>query len=180
MRIIEGTVDEVVEYQRRMGKGADSVADNDVPEDVGARPGESVADPEDEEGWFSVQQFIYSRARDARTTRRVLDYLNRAWDLDVVIEVGESERSKDGATDYLMVRDSGPRRFGAVAYVHPASGRMTLRLQPQDVSDLESPHIKARNVRPGHQYVILCPLVDDEAVPVAIELTKRALDKVRK
>jgi hypothetical protein len=139
-----------------------------------------VTDAEDEEGWFSIQQFIDARARDAQTTRRVLEYLNRAWDLGVTIEVGMSERTKDGATDYLMVRDSGPRRFGAVAYVHPASGRLTLRLQPQDVSDLEDSHIKARNVRAGHQYVILCPLVDDEAVQVAIELTRRALDKVRK
>jgi hypothetical protein len=128
---------------------------------------------------FSIQQFIYSRARDAQRTKRVLDYLNRAWELDVMVEVGESERSKDGAGDYLMATDSGPRRFGAVAYVHPASGRLTLRLQPQDVSDLEDPHIKARNVRSGHQYVILCPLVDDEAAQVAIQLTKRALDKVR-
>ena len=180
MRIIEGTVDEVTEYQRRVGREAPSLHEDDLPSDPGTRPGESVTDPEDEEGWFAVQQFIYSRARDARTTKRVLDYLNRAWELDVTIEVGESERSRDGATDYLMVRDSGPRRFGAVAYVHPASGRLTLRLQPQDVAGLQDFHIKERNVRPGHQYAILCPLADDEAVQVAIELTKRALDKVRK
>jgi hypothetical protein len=179
MRIIEGTVEEVVEYQRRTGQRGDHVAEDDLPDDVAAGKGEVVEDPEDEEGWFAIKQLIYSRARDARTTKRVLDYLDQAWELDVVVEVGESIRTKDGNTDYLMIRDSGPRRFGAVAYVHPASGRTTLRLQPQDVADLEDSHIKQRNVRKGHQYVITCPLVDDKAVEVAVELTKRALKKVR-
>jgi hypothetical protein len=178
MRIIEGTVQEVVEYQHQMGQTTNPVADDELPDDATSH-GEVVEDPEDEEGWFAIQQLIYSRARDSRTTKRVLDYLNRAWDLDVTIEVGESERTRDGNTDYLMVRDSGPRRFGAVAYVHPASGRLTLRLQPQDVADLEDSHIKTRNVRRGHQYVITCPLIDDEAVELAVQLTKRALDKVR-
>jgi hypothetical protein len=180
MRIIEGSVDEIIEYQQRTGQRSGRDADEDLPDDVATGQGEVVDDPEDEEGRFAIQRLIYSRARDGRTTKRVLDYLDQAWDLDVIVEIGESERTRDGNSDYLMIRDSGPRRFGAVAYVHPASGRLELRLQPEDVADFEDPHIKRRNVREGHQYVITCHLVDDQAVDVAVELTKRALEKVRR
>ncbi len=45
--------------------------------------------------------------------------------------------TKDGLTDYLMIRDDGVRRYGAVAYVKPANGELTLRLTKEDVADVD-------------------------------------------
>lgn len=43
--------------------------------------------------------------------------------LSVVVQrSGQLSRSADGLAPYVMIRDSGPRRFGAVAYV----GRRTV------------------------------------------------------
>jgi hypothetical protein len=66
-----------------------------------------------------------------------------------------------------------------VVYVKPHNSGLTVRLRPDDVADLDDDHIRERDVVPTQQYAIKCPLVDDAAVDVALELTKRALAKVR-
>ncbi|PZT72940.1 hypothetical protein DNK56_03890 [Streptomyces sp. AC1-42W] len=78
-----------------------------------------------------------------------------------------------------MIRDDGVRRYGAAAYVKPANGGLTLRLTKEDVADADPVRIKLRDVRPGHQYVVNCPLRDTETVRFAVDLTIRALRKVR-
>lgn len=128
-----------------------------------------------------VAAFVEERGRGVDTNARVLDYVERVRALgSVEIVTGTSARTKDGLTDYLMIRDDGVRRYGAVAYVKPANGGLTLRLTKEDVADVDPVRIKLRDVRPGHQYVVNCPLRDGETVRFAVDLTIRALAKVRR
>jgi hypothetical protein len=186
MRMFEGTPEELVEYQQLVAKaspevGAKAAAGEEVP--VGAEPAPARAAmaglDEDDEDAFFIRQYIYGRSVRAATTRLILRFLERVAEKGTVIEVGESERTEDGLTDYLMVRDQGPRRFGAVAYVKPSNGGLTLRLRPEDVTDIDDERVKERNVRANQQYAINCPLVDDESLELAVELVQRALIKVR-
>ena len=188
MRIIEGTPEELVQYEQLVGAGgrgpmsaAPARSGEDAP--VGAEPpsartavGDLAGDDEDS---FFIRQYVYGRATNATTARLVLTFLERIALEGTVIEVGVSERTADGLTDYVMVRDSGPRHFGAVVYVKPGNGGLTLRLQPEDVTDVADERVKQRNVKAGHQYAITCRLVDQEAVDLAIDLTRQALTKVR-
>ncbi len=183
MRLIEGTVDEIVEYQRRTDTvGSAGIAEvygnGDIPEQEPVPARRTGALGDDEEGFF-IRRFVYERARDGGTARRVLEYLERVLELGTYIEVGSSERTADGYTNYLMVRDDRPRRFGAVAYVRPGSGGLTLRLRPEDVEDIEDEHVFERDVAARQQYAIICPLSDSDAVELALTLTQRALAKVR-
>jgi hypothetical protein len=183
MRIIEGTVDEIVEYQKRTGQIADDDGPSeDMPakEPVAAMRATSLDGEPGREDAFFVNQFVYKRAKDGITAKRVLDYLARAFELGTAVEVGESQRSADGLSPYLMIRDDGPRRFGAVAYVQPSNGGLTLRLRPDDLPEgLTDDRVKLRNVSGTQPYAINCPLCDDQAVELALELTALALDKVR-
>lgn len=138
-----------------------------------------ILDDQDDEDSFFIRQFVYGRAENAPGARRVFTYLEGVAELGTTVEVGESVRSHDGLTPYLMVRDQGPRRFGAVAYVNPGNVGLTLRLRPDDVTDISDPRIRPRNVRSGQPYAITCPLIDDAAVDLAVKLTARALGKVR-
>ncbi|MEU4396623.1 hypothetical protein [Kribbella sp. NPDC023855] len=184
VRIIEGTVDEVVEYERRIrGEGeatvvsaTDVLPDGNDPQPARAAGGGNWAGEDD----FFFKQFIYTRAAEGPVAERILDFLQRVVELGTVVEAGESQRSKDGLTDYLMVRDAGPRRFGAVVYVRPSNGGLTVRLRPEDVEDLDDERIKFRDVVESQKYAVNCPLIDDKAVDVALLLTERALQLVRK
>lgn len=182
MRVIEGTVDEIVEYQQRTGQllanGRDVQTESIPTEDPPASVSTAVLDSDDEEAFF-IKQFVYNRANNGGTARRVIKYLEQVIALGTLVEVGESERTHDGLTDYVMVRDQGPRRFGAVAYVRPANGGLTLRLRPEDVDDIDDERMRERNVSANQQYAIICPLADEAAVDLALSLTKRALEKVR-
>jgi hypothetical protein len=184
MRIIEGSVDEIVEYQRKVGTlppGGGEIGPADVPdgaEPAAARVAVGGLDEDAEEAFF-IRQFVYGRAAAAATARRVLMFLERVGPKGVQIEVGVSKQTDDGLTDYVMVRDQGPRRFGAVAYLRPKNGRLTLRLRPEDIADIQDEHIRPRDVIPTQKYAIECPLVDDDAVELALQLTDRALAKVR-
>ena len=183
MKIIEGTVEEIVEYQSRMGSdsaqvaqaAAESVPVGDEPPAARSATGANW----DEEDDFFIRQFVYGRATSGAAANRIMQYLNDAATLGTVIEAGASERTKDGLTDYLMVRDDGPRRYGAIAYMKPRNAGLTLRLRPEHVEDLEDDHLQFRDVVAKQPYAVNCPLVDHEAVELAIELTRRALGLVR-
>ncbi|MFE6496299.1 hypothetical protein [Streptomyces sp. NPDC057748] len=170
VQILDGTPAEIAEFLR-LTEGESGKGDADAPEVlVSGSHMESRAE---------VAVFVEERGRSADTNTRVLDYVEKVRGLGVEIVAGTSARTKDGLTDYLMIRDSGVRRFGAVAYVKPANGGLTLRLTENDVADIDLARIKLRDVRPGHKYVVNCPLRDDAAVQFAVDLTMRALDKVR-
>jgi len=181
VKIIEGTVEEIIEYQRRTGY-APPLGDDDetaAPEkEASPTVSASALDSDDNEAFF-IKQFVYTRAKDGGAANRVLDFLRRALELKTVLEVGESDRTHDGYTDYIMVRNDGPKKYGAVVYVKPSNGGLTLRLRPEDVADLDEERIKLRNVASTQKYAVNCPLSDDEAVDLALSLTERALKKVR-
>lgn len=184
MRIYEGTVDEIVEYQTRTGQvvapATLDVGQEGDPEYEPAPPAARATSPTwDEEDAFFIQQFVYNRAATGASALRIMRYLEAVANLETVVEAGQSERTRDGLTNYLMVRDSGPRRYGAIAYVKPKNGGLTLRLRPEHVEDLNDDHIQFRDVVSTQRYAINCPLTDDAAVDMAIELTRRALDLVR-
>jgi hypothetical protein len=181
MRIIEGTPREIAEYLQLTGQGRDGaagveavVAEETVVESVHV---------ETDIAWPDIERLVHDRARTTSIATRVLDYLRSAVALgDVEIGPGVSERTHDGLTDYIMVRDAGPKpqRYGAVVYVKATNGGLTLRLTEEDVTDLDDdPHIGFRDVRDGHQYVVNCPLRSDSAMKLALSLTERALAKVR-
>lgn len=186
MRLIEGTVEEILEYQRQVGEVGPKASSGNGGEDLptgkeprAARTVTGTLEDEDDEDAFFIRQFVYARSSSPAIARRVFEYLAKVATKGTIVEVGESERTEDGYTNYLMVRDDGPRRFGAVAYVKPSNGGLTMRLRPEDVADLDDDHVKQRNVAPSQQYAINCPLNDDDAVAVALTLTERALSKVR-
>lgn len=187
MKVVEGTVEEIVEYQQRLAGLVQGDQPEQEGEDVpaGKEPPAARAvaggldDAADDEDAFFIRRFVYGRAMNAATARRVLSFLEQVAEKGTVVEVGESERTTDGLTDYLMVRDEGPRRFGAVAYVKPGNSGLTLRLRPEDVADVVDERVKERNVAATQKYAINCPLADDQAVDMAVQLTERALAKVR-
>ncbi|MER5223665.1 hypothetical protein [Streptomyces flaveus] len=176
MRLIDGTPQEIAEFLR-LTEGEEDV-------DAGA-PSEVDPDASSESvggalNWTQITELVNGRARSPEIAKRVLDFLRGSVALgDVEVGPGESERTRDGRTDYVMVRDAGVRRFGAVAYVKATNGGLTLRLTREDVADVIEPPISFRNVRAGHQYVVNCPLRDEAAVQTALRLVQLALAKVR-
>lgn len=157
---------------------------DDVPfggKDEGGAGAEDVriALDSDSEDAFRILKHIYGRGTNGPTTFRVREFLRRVEGLGTTMAIGKNRRTYDGKSDYVMVRATGKRMFGAVAYVWPHNGMLTVRLRPEDVTDLPTGRIIRREVRPADVYGINCPLVDDAAVDLAVQLTKRALEKVR-
>ncbi len=110
--------------------------------------------------------------------RRVLRFIDELPE-GTTVEIGSSERTSDGWSKYLMVRDDGSQKFGAVVYVLPHSGRLTFRLRPEDVADLDNEDIVERNVVATQKYAIRYMLDDDSKLEAARSLTERALKIVR-
>ncbi len=108
-----------------------------------------------------------------------MEYLRRVRELGTTAEIGTSRLTPDGLNSYIMIHDDGVRRFGAVAYLKPHTGIVNVRLQAEEVTDVLGGIVTLRAVRRGHPNVVNCELDDLEAVSTAIDLTKRALDKVR-
>ncbi|MFD4763375.1 hypothetical protein ACFWOJ_32360 [Streptomyces sp. NPDC058439] len=175
MRYLEGSPEEIAEFLRLTDGKSDTATDT-TPETA-----EVTATGTDMTS-LDIGAFIDQRGRSSEGNARVYAYIKRVRSElgGVDITTGQSERTRDGQSDYLMVHNDGKRRFGAVAYVKPANSGLTLRLTHDDVADVPTKHIQFRAVRAGHQYVINCPLTSDEAIECAVELTKRALDKVRR
>ena len=178
MKIIEGTVDEIVEYQKRTS--TEGQVGDSTPEPDGNEPPTAVSAEHGlggDEGFY-IKQHVFSRASDPNVARRVFDYLE-GLPAGTKLEIGTSERTPDRWSDYLMLRDAGPQRFGAVVYVDPDSGRLTFRLRPEDVADLDDDGIIERNVAAKQKYAIRCMLTADSRLPLARTMTERALHLVR-
>ncbi|MGY5052397.1 hypothetical protein ACWDE0_43765 [Streptomyces sp. 900105755] len=190
MRIVEGSPQELVEYERLNGIAAqtpdeDGAAapeeDAEPVRETAAREGTASLAPEDH---VALMKFIYGRAgkndqRTVLTERFVMQLLDEE---DVVVAFGNSSKTHDGLADYLMIRDDGPQRYGAVAYLRPSNGGMTVRLGPDDISDLSEEDrapIQYRNVAPSDPYKINCPLANQDAYDLALRLVRTALKIVR-
>lgn len=184
MRIVEGTVEEIVKYQQlteRIAKGGAPAPDvGGVPEaGTESAPARSVRSLESDDGEY-IRRYVTARAMTEQGRDRVLQFLERALALGTSIEPGTSQNTEDGLGPYLMIRDDGPQRYGAVVYVKPHNLGVTVRLRPEDVRDLSNPHIQPRDVVASQQYALNCPLADDASLEVALTLTERALAKVRR
>lgn len=180
MRIIEGNVNEIVEYQRRMGTLADTEEKSEVPEPDGNEPPAAVSAEDGLAGddGFYIQQHVFTRATSPAMARRVLRFIDELPE-GTAVEIGSSERTSDGWSNYLMVRDDGSQKYGAVVYVLPHSGRLTFRLRPQDVTDFDNADIVERSVVATQKYAIRYMLTDDSKLEAARSLTERALKIVR-
>lgn len=133
---------------------------------------------EDDVSW--IKSFIWSRGKTPQRTQLVETFVVRALDLEgVMVESGSSTRTANGESNYLMVRDDGLRKFGAVTYVKPHSASLGFRLLAEDVEDVKE-QVQLRNIVKGqHQYRVNLALHTQEDVELGLELTKRALAKVR-
>lgn len=191
MKVLEGTPEELLAYQKL-----------NTTELVAQPPGEQEENPAEETEeesvnpnsrktllrWRTSRYVLFSRAQFGSTTtmfetERMETFLRRAeTELGLVPVVGKSTATTwgDGYTDYIRLYPSGKRRFGAVVYLVPGAGSMNLRLQRDDVTDLlgVDPKVVARDIHPDNVHGVRFNFSDDDAVQVALELTKRAMAKV--
>jgi hypothetical protein len=175
---LEGTPEEIADYMQRLS--AANVSDADGSAEITPSGEGQVGGTLDESDMAWLKRFVWSRGSETVQTQRIEDYLTRVIDAEnVMIEAGTSTRTASGESDYLMVRDDGPRRYGAVVYVNPRSAKLNFRLLEADVDDVRD-RVTVRNIVKGqHHYRINLPLREAEDVDLALELTKRALAKVR-
>ena len=181
--IIEGSPEEVADYEARTGViGQAPAAGNALErvEDPLATGGGQTIGGTDFEDEVMLRSFIFGRAREPRVGAYVEAYVRQMLELGgIEVEIGTSKVSKDGRGDYLLVYDAGPRRYGAVAYVSAKNAGLTLRLTRDDVSDVAD-RVKFREVQPRNGYQVNCPVTTPDAIDLAVKLTQRALDKVRR
>ncbi|MGV9503867.1 hypothetical protein ACWDQ0_36975 [Streptomyces sp. NPDC003642] len=190
MRIIEGSPQEIVEYERLAEAGfptapavdaASSHEETETGTEAATLSSSASLTPEDH---VALMKFIYGRA-GKNHVRTVLteQFIKRLLDEeDVVVAFGRSSKTFDGLADYLMIRDDGPQRYGAVAYLRPSNGGMTVRLGPDDLERLgegDNPRVQHRNVTDSDPYKINCPLADEDAFDLALRLVRAALEAVR-
>lgn len=174
---IEGEPKEIAEYMQLVGAEVAEFAEGD---DITATGDGEVSGELDSQDRAWLKRFVWSRGRDSVRTQLVEDYLLRVVDSEeVTLEAGTSSRTATGESNYLMVRDDGPRRYGAVVYVNPRSAKLNFRLLEEDVDDVRD-RVTVRNIVKGqHHYRINLELASGPDVDLALELTKRALAKVR-
>jgi hypothetical protein len=181
--IIEGSPEELADYEARTGViGQAHTAGKALErlEDPLAAGGGQTISGTDFEDEVMLRSFIFGRAREPRKGAHVEAYVRRMLELGgIEVEIGTSKDSKDGRGDYLLIYDAGPRRYGAVAYVSAKNGGLTLRLTRDDVSDVAD-QVKLRDVQPRNGYQVNCPVTTPDAIDLAVKLTQRALDKVRR
>lgn len=172
---VEGTPEELTSSQQLLEilKGTSDVAragaTDEVEEDTPPSYWQIV--PE------HVKAFVLSKTPDLQRQALVIRFIGEVmqWG-DTEVEIGTSRNTPDRLADYLMLRHSGPRRFGAFAYVKPRNGGVTLRLGRSDAET--SPFGRARRVKPGTGYEVTCPLRSKDAVDEALRLARLALDRV--
>jgi len=176
---MEGDPAEIAAYMKLMGSALGPAEGDDEDEitttgdvQLGGELGEA------DRGW--LKQFVWSRGRDPERTQLIEDYLIRVIsEEDVTVEVGTSTQTASGESNYLMVHNDGPRRFGAVTYVNPRSGKLNFRLLEDDIDDVRD-RVEVRKIVKGqHHYRINLVLETEDDIELALLLTKRALVKVR-
>ncbi|WP_405443834.1 hypothetical protein OG373_40015 [Streptomyces avidinii] len=194
MRIIEGTPQEIVDFERLAGTGSQIAPVVDAapsPEEAGSETEGATATlsgaaPLAAADHVALMKFIYGRAGDdhERTVQTERFIMRLLAEEKVIVAFGRSSKTLDGLADYLMIRDNGPQRYGAVAYLRPGNGGMTVRLGPDDLESLglgehAERHIQPRNVAASDPYKLNCPLADAGAAAVALRLVRAALEAVR-
>ena len=178
--IIEGSPEELAEYEARTGLIGLPHAVTDTSDEDEPLPVEDQASAGPVSDISEISPFIGTRARTHAVGEQVAAYVRGVLGLPgTEVAFGTNKASKDGRADYLLVYDSGPRHYGAVAYVNAKNAGLTLRLTKDDVADIADPGVKARDVQERNRYQVNCPVKTPEAIELAVKLTQRALDKVR-
>lgn len=125
-----------------------------------------------------IQGFIKGRAgnehRAQITSRWVEEVLS--WG-NTEAALGTSSKTADGFNTYLMLYWTGPRDFGAFAYVFPGIPKAMLRLTRKDAEGFR--HVVLREVKAGTGYEVTIPLNSEDAYREALELAKVALARVQ-
>jgi hypothetical protein len=175
---VEGTAAEVADYMRLLDTGSAGDDGEVFDEEVSTTAEVSSLDAESA-AWLKA--FIWSRGgAEPGRTQLVEDYARRVLELEgVSIEHGTSQATKDGLSPYLMVRDDGPRKFGAVVYIGPRSARLNFRLMEDDVQDVADAVEIRKIVKGQHHYRVNLHLRTAADVDLALDLTARALEHVR-
>jgi hypothetical protein len=125
-----------------------------------------------------LRDFIVVRAGARGRAEIVQQWVADAMAWGGSYELGTSKSSPDGLNNYLMLYAAGPRHFGAFAYVHPSQARVTLRLLRTDADGFQ--HATFRNVKKGTGYEVMVPLTSDEACQEALQLARKALERVQR
>jgi hypothetical protein len=171
--IIEGSPEELADYEARTGVIGPAHSGANAPEQAGdpltARDGKAISGDEDAVDEF--RPFISGRARGTEIAARVEDYIRQVRGLGMTVKTG-ARRS-----DSLLVYTSPRSWYGALTNVDAKNASLTFRLTSDDVADLTDPRIRRRNVQPGNEYQINCLLTTPEAIDLAVKLTQRARDK---
>lgn len=181
--IIEGSPEELADYETRTGMIGQAHAAmgalGRVEDPLATGAGQPI-DGTDFEDRARLRSFIFGRSRDPRIGACVEAYVGQVLELaGTEVEIGTSKTSRDGRADYLLVYNAGPRRYGAVAYVSAKNAGLTLRLTRDDAADVTD-RVKLRDVQPRNGYQVNCPVTTRDAIDLAVELTERALAKVRR
>lgn len=190
---VQGTPQEIAEYEHLTGVSGQSPSGPDAAptpaESDETEPAETAAlggsAPLAAADHVALMKYVYGRAgKDPERTVQTERFLMRLLEAEkVVVAFGRSSKTFDGLADYLMIRDAGPQRYGAVAYLRPANGGMTLRLSPGHLEaldlDADNDRIQPRNVASTDPYKINCPLRDEHSTELALTLVRLALDIVR-
>jgi hypothetical protein len=94
---------------------------------------------------------------------------------DVLPKVGESTKTEDGLTDYVMLqRRKSP--FGSFLYVRPREDHVRLDFRlPREYSE-ERAHAYARDVTSKNVYQVRMKLASLEDIPEALELAQAAFE----
>ena len=164
---VEGTPDEIARLQELTGFL--QATDGGGPPPNGAP---SASTPLAQE----VAAFIDIRA-GAGPRPWIRDFLNQAvMNGEVIASIGRARGAADGLGPYVMVHDKGPRVFGAVAYVRPATGTITFRLPAKSA---RPPHSYPVLSKTGHPYQVRMRLFSADSVGVGLELLQQALQEVR-
>jgi hypothetical protein len=163
MTIIEGSPEELAEYQARSGGDIEKLT------------------AEAYEEAMTIRSHIFRKARTPVTGGLVDSYVTRMRILGGIVPVrGTSHQHEDGYGPNVLLYAEGPRSLGAAADAHPEKGTVDFRLSPDDVGDIDDPAMKVYPNRKLSLLPVSCRLASPEDVELAVSLTQRALDKVRR
>ena len=171
---VEGTPEELASSAELLellrGGAAEAVAGN---------PEWTKPDATDEASQLprELRDFIVGRAGARGRAEIVQQWVGEVMTWGGSYELGTSKSSPDGLNNYLMLYAAGPRHFGAFAYVHPSQARVTLRLVRADADRFR--HATFRNVKKGTGYEVMVPLTSEEAYEEALQLARKALERVQ-
>jgi hypothetical protein len=170
--IIEGSPEELADYEARTGMIGPAHSDTNVPEQAGdplaAVDGKAISGTEDV---AKFRSFISRRARGKEIGASVEEYIRQVLGLGMTVTTGT------GRSNSLYVYTSLHSWYGALANVNTTNANLKFRLTKDDVADLTDPRIRPRDVQPSDQYQINCLVTEPEAIDLAVKLTQRARDK---